>query len=624
MKIKICLPLFLCVFASLTLAAGERYALFVIDQGESMNQPTYSPRLERALDQAVSDVHMFASNSAAERAIPYFKIVTFNGGQGYFEHTDWIPDVSEALEVLEQLRFVRGAHFSPLDEALGFASEDLSTLSDVQRDHRLVFVYTDGPKSERAVDGLHFNQAGSDRFLNRYEIDADLNWQEMAGVAVWKTLLYEDRVEDEASHNPYAAPMVRELEVLAGKPLSLLHMEADPMREAIENQKAQTMQDRFEYYLTGQNTDDIYGAYSADAVNWNAPKFNNGAESSQAVSAVHLNGVRYAFYKGRTTSGLWYSYNKGIGTTWSSQSVILNSATNGNPAAIVSNNKIRVYFLSDNGASINYIESVAISSSGAVLSWSSETVTTLSPTTTSWVAATYDPSTNQDMVLITDNLYGNAVFGRQGTAPFTLIQTLPSSIVHPTMTAGNNDVFVAYRDSGNALQFMKRSTNWQATRIHTNSTSRAPGIAYNGTLMVVHKNSSNDSIFVTRSFNNGQTWLATTQGAHQTRDGIGALAYNYAVPLSCYINCSAYYVEPFEQVTWTAGASGGNPSYSYQWYVDGYPSGTGSTLTRSFSSTGTYQIELRVTDSSGAVCISYTTINVSSSKICINPCITPI
>ncbi|PYB68153.1 hypothetical protein DMB44_05380 [Thermoplasma sp. Kam2015] len=52
-------------------------------------------------------------------------------------------------------------------------------------------------------------------------------------------------------------------------------------------------------------------------------------------------------------------------------------------------------------------------------------------------------------------------------------------------------------------------------------------------------------------------------------------------------------------VTFTASESGGTGSISYAWYVNGASEGSGSTLSYSFSSSGSYTIEVVVTDSDG-------------------------
>ncbi|MCL5794530.1 MAG: PKD domain-containing protein, partial [Candidatus Thermoplasmatota archaeon] len=52
-------------------------------------------------------------------------------------------------------------------------------------------------------------------------------------------------------------------------------------------------------------------------------------------------------------------------------------------------------------------------------------------------------------------------------------------------------------------------------------------------------------------------------------------------------------------VTFTASESGGTGTISYAWYVNGASEGSGSTLDYSFSSSGSYTIEVIVTDSDG-------------------------
>ena len=52
-------------------------------------------------------------------------------------------------------------------------------------------------------------------------------------------------------------------------------------------------------------------------------------------------------------------------------------------------------------------------------------------------------------------------------------------------------------------------------------------------------------------------------------------------------------------VTFTASESGGTGTISYEWYVNGASEGSGSTLDYSFSSSGSYTVEVVVTDSDG-------------------------
>jgi hypothetical protein len=77
-----------------------------------------------------------------------------------------------------------------------------------------------------------------------------------------------------------------------------------------------------------------------------------------------------------------------------------------------------------------------------------------------------------------------------------------------------------------------------------------------------------------------------------------------ATPLA--VSCSAIAYPDFVKISWNASASGGSGSYNYSWNayndVTGYPSGstTSSSFTASYSSIGTKEATVRVTDSSGS------------------------
>ena len=65
-------------------------------------------------------------------------------------------------------------------------------------------------------------------------------------------------------------------------------------------------------------------------------------------------------------------------------------------------------------------------------------------------------------------------------------------------------------------------------------------------------------------------------------------------------------------VTFTASESGGTGTISYEWYVNGASDGSGSTLDYSFSSPGSYTVEVIVTDSDGHTASSSITETVYS------------
>ena len=106
--------------------------------------------------------------------------------------------------------------------------------------------------------------------------------------------------------------------------------------------------------------------------------------------------------------------------------------------------------------------------------------------------------------------------------------------------------------------------------------------------------------------------------------GVGGTFGTCIPPLSASIN-GPFQGQTWTFYTWTSSVSGGVAPYSYQWRVDGSLVSTSSNLTRSFSTDGTYQIELRVTDNAGQVRTIYHFFTVGD---CDGPiflkCLTPV
>lgn len=80
-----------------------------------------------------------------------------------------------------------------------------------------------------------------------------------------------------------------------------------------------------------------------------------------------------------------------------------------------------------------------------------------------------------------------------------------------------------------------------------------------------------------------------------------------------------------EIATWTATASSGVPGYSYQWYRDGYPVGTGSTYSESFfgsnwDSSELFELSVTVTDSASQTASATHSVNVWYSREYNNEC----
>ena len=67
-----------------------------------------------------------------------------------------------------------------------------------------------------------------------------------------------------------------------------------------------------------------------------------------------------------------------------------------------------------------------------------------------------------------------------------------------------------------------------------------------------------------------------------------------------------------QNVSFSSVVSGGSSPYSYSWSIGGVQVGTGSSLTYSFSSSGTYTVDLTVTDSFGKISSTSFTITIHS------------
>jgi hypothetical protein len=86
-------------------------------------------------------------------------------------------------------------------------------------------------------------------------------------------------------------------------------------------------------------------------------------------------------------------------------------------------------------------------------------------------------------------------------------------------------------------------------------------------------------------------------------------------PLSAYIS-SSFEAQPYQTCTAYAGASGGTPPYTYQWYVNGAPWGNSSVLY--YSNYGyDYSVDLYVTDAVGTVQSAWQYVSVRSDAF---PC----
>ncbi len=69
--------------------------------------------------------------------------------------------------------------------------------------------------------------------------------------------------------------------------------------------------------------------------------------------------------------------------------------------------------------------------------------------------------------------------------------------------------------------------------------------------------------------------------------------------------------------SWTATPSGGTAPYTYQWYYNGSAAGTASTYTRSVcAATGSFQLRVVVTDSTGATAQKYHDVMVENEPMC--------
>jgi len=93
-----------------------------------------------------------------------------------------------------------------------------------------------------------------------------------------------------------------------------------------------------------------------------------------------------------------------------------------------------------------------------------------------------------------------------------------------------------------------------------------------------------------------------------------------ATPLSAAISGTDYeyfYGGGCRSRTWSAGASGGSPGYTYQWYYNNTAVGTGSTYTRSVCATNfSFQLRVVVTDSTGATAQDYHDVWVEQEPQC--------
>lgn len=76
------------------------------------------------------------------------------------------------------------------------------------------------------------------------------------------------------------------------------------------------------------------------------------------------------------------------------------------------------------------------------------------------------------------------------------------------------------------------------------------------------------------------------------------------------------------RATWTAGIQGGTAPFTYQWYRDGYPAGTGSSHTEHIDERVDFKLRLEIRDSTGKTAIGERSIRVGERSCTSSGCVT--
>jgi len=110
---------------------------------------------------------------------------------------------------------------------------------------------------------------------------------------------------------------------------------------------------------------------------------------------------------------------------------------------------------------------------------------------------------------------------------------------------------------------------------------------------------SNTYTFNPSSAGTYNVYVAVTDSTGETKESSPLFLTVYSA-ISVSISASASAITVGQSAQFTASVNGGNPPYTYQWYVNGNPvSGSTDIYTFNPSSAGTYNVYVAVTDSTG-------------------------
>lgn len=135
------------------------------------------------------------------------------------------------------------------------------------------------------------------------------------------------------------------------------------------------------YVHKGQTNSNIYFANSNDGTNWTTSQLGLGAKSSKGPTSVLFDNKRFIFYKGNSSSNIFFAYKTQLSNTWYGNTFINNvSKTSRSISSVVFDNKIfiaykgetngNLYFAYSSAGTVgNYTEVVALPSGNGVVEY---------------------------------------------------------------------------------------------------------------------------------------------------------------------------------------------------------------------------------------------------------------
>ncbi len=210
------------------------------------------------------------------------------------------------------------------------------------------------------------------------------------------------------------------------------------------------------YFYThrGETTKNIYYATSSNGANWTINQLGLGAKSSQGPASVLFNNKRFLFYKGNSSSNIFYAYKITPTSPWQGNTFINNvSKTSSSVSATVFDGKVFAAYSGESNSNLylayssvgtigNYIQVLALPVSDNVKFFS--TVKNGNTMYIFW--------TNKGFV---NGVYRERLFYRTSTNPtnsnswsnVTILEDIPSTLSYEggiSATSLNGNIYITY------------------------------------------------------------------------------------------------------------------------------------------------------------------------------------